>query len=140
MTTIRLLAASLAFVYTAAAAAEDIPFTLFKTDIIVDVRIGDRTLAFVVDTGISEGNILSAQTANELGLEPEGRAAFGDSAGRQGAMPLTTVDEIRVGDTVLRDQEFAVARLPEELKRRPGEHYNHRAATPRIALPHRPIE
>lgn len=115
------LAAALALLAaTAAVAAEEVPFTLFKTDIVVDVRIGDRTLPFVWDTGISKNNILSAETANELGLKPEGQARFSDSAGRRGAMSLTTVDTIRVGDIVLRNQEFAVARLPANLKKRPG--------------------
>lgn len=117
----KLLAALALLAVTAAAAAAEVPFTLFKTDIVVDVRIRDRTLPFVLDTGISRNNILSAQTASELGLEPQGQAGFSDSGGRRGAMPVTTVDEIQVGDTALRDQVFAVAPLPDKLKQRPGE-------------------
>lgn len=117
----------LVFALLAATAAADttgkpteIPFTLFKTNIVVDVDIRGRTLPFVFDTGISRNNILSAQTANELGLEPQGQARFRDSAGGRGGMPITKVETLRIGDTVLRHQIFAVAPLPDKLKRRPG--------------------
>lgn len=113
---------ALATVCAAAEQPQKIPFTLFHgSNIVVSVDAGSgKTLPFVFDSGISHGNILSTETAKALGMESSGKARFTDSAGHHGVTGVATLPSIKLGNTQLQKQTFAITHVPTPMKARQG--------------------
>lgn len=118
------LSAALLLSAAAHAGADDqptvIPFTVFKSNIVVEVTIPPgKTLPFAFDSGLSEGNILTVATARALGLELQGRARFTDSSGSRGVAAVAVMDWIEISGAVLRNQKFAIIPVSPTLIKRP---------------------
>ncbi len=98
-----------------------IPFTLTRSNIVVDVELvpGHR-LPFIFDSGLSVGNVLTTETASKLGLTANGRAHFTDSSGTGGSAGVTVIQTVQVGTAVLHQQPFAITDVPDSLTARKG--------------------
>lgn len=119
-----------AFFYVVAASASAtapfggaarIPFTLTRSNIVVDVElVPGHSLPFIFDSGLSVGNVLTTETASKLDLRANGRAHFTDSSGTGGSAGVTVIQTVRVGSAVLHEQTFAITDVPESLTARKG--------------------
>jgi hypothetical protein len=106
-----------------AAANGEIPFTLENTLIVIDVEFAPgRTLPFAFDSGLSHGNIISAQAAKFLGLKGTEPLDIGDASGGRHEAMLANVPAIRIGNARLENQRFAIVDVPEHLTRRSNDH------------------
>ena len=104
-----------------ASGAARIPFTVTRGNIVVTVElVAGHPLPFIFDSGLSVGNILTEETARKLNLASKGQAHFTDSSGNSGSARVAVIPSIRVGDSVLMDQKFAITHVPDELTRRKG--------------------
>ncbi len=98
-----------------------IPFLLEGANIVVDVELAPgRTLPFVFDSGLSNGNLVTPEVAKALGLKPSARQGVNDASGDHNAARLTTVPSVRIGETRLSKQTYAIVAIPEQVTRRPG--------------------
>jgi len=119
-----LLVLSLLVMLPALAAAKrvapaTIPFDLEEGNIVVQVELTPgRPLPFIFDSGLSDGNIVSADTAKTLHLKITGEVNLHDASGTPNAAKLTTIPSVRVGDAVLRDQTYAIIDIPDEVTER----------------------
>lgn len=93
-----------------------IPFELDEGNIVVQAELTPgHPLPFIFDTGLSDGNIVSATTAAALRLVPTGEVNLNDSSGSPNAAKLTTIPSVRVGSAVLRNQPYAIIDIPDEV-------------------------
>ena len=100
----------------AANASTTIPFELDEGNIVVQAELTPgHALPFIFDTGLSDGNIVSADTADALHLVPTGEVNLNDASGAPNAAKLTTIPNVRVGGAVLRDQPYAIIDIPDEV-------------------------
>ena len=119
-----LLTVSLLVTLPASAAAKrgapvTIPFDLEEGNIVVQVELTPgRPLPFIFDSGLSDGNIVSADTAQTLDLKITGEVNLHDASGAPNAAKLTTIPNVRVGSAVLRDQTYAIIDIPDEVTAR----------------------
>jgi len=91
----------------------DIPFHLDRQRIIVDVALnGQRRFPFVLDTGLTDGHLLTGETAATLGIAPGGQARGFDSAGRSFALREASLDDVALGGLSLGSQPAVVLDLP----------------------------
>ena len=80
---------------------------------VVDARVNGRSIRFLVDTGASHV-VLSADDAERLGLRLGERSfteLYNTPGGIVRAAPVV-LDEVRIGDLVVRDVRASVSRLP----------------------------
>jgi hypothetical protein len=100
-------------------APASVPFQLEEGNIIVQVELapGHGALPFIFDSGLSDGNIVSADTARALKLQPAagGGVTVHDASASGGDAELTTIPSVRMGGVVLTDQVFAIIDLPDEV-------------------------
>jgi hypothetical protein len=105
----------------AAGKPAEIPFTLAGGYIIVEAELAPgHMLPFMFDSGLSGGNLISAEAAKAMGLATKGEVNVQDVSGNGDSAELTNVPRIRVGDAVLTDQTFAIAPAP-HLAQREGQ-------------------
>jgi predicted aspartyl protease len=91
-----------------------VPMTLQGVHPVVEVRIKDNALRFIVDTGADQ-NVISAKAAAKLGLVPSSQTLPGrGAAGAFGAVPWVHLDALAIGNERLRDQTAFIVALPEE--------------------------
>ncbi|TDU31952.1 aspartyl protease [Panacagrimonas perspica] len=96
-----------------------IPFDLEEGNIVVQVELTPgRPLPFIFDSGLSDGNIVSADAAQTLHLKITGEVNLHDASGTPNAAKLTTIPSVRVGGAVLRDQTYAIIDIPDEVTER----------------------
>lgn len=96
-----------------------IPFQLHEGNIVVQVELEKgRPLPFIFDSGLSDGNIVSADAAQRLHLKTTGEVDLHDASGTPNAAKLTTIPSVRVGDAVLRNQTYAILDIPAEVTAR----------------------
>lgn len=106
---------------TTPAAPITIPFSLHKGNIVVAVRLGTRAaLPFIFDSGLSHGNILTAQTASKLGLKSTAHVHLGDASGKGHTGGLTRIDTVHVGKAKFTRQPFAIVKVPPQIVARRG--------------------
>src|SRR5579885_1277191 len=87
-----------------------VPF-LVATEIVIPVRINDGPeLHFILDTGGQ--NVLLASTAKRLGLHPFGHGTVGGAGAGLIPTSFLSVDSVRVGTAVMRNQPFIVFDSP----------------------------
>lgn len=91
-----------------------VPMVLQGVHPVVEVRLKDEVLRFIVDTGADQ-NVVSAKAAARLGLVPSSQTLPGRGAAAAfSAVPWVHLDEIAIGETKLRDQVAFIVPLPEE--------------------------
>jgi predicted aspartyl protease len=95
-----------------------IPIRIPYDHIFTDVKIGDRSYQFVVDTGAGS-TVLGADTAAELGLESLGTFNGQGVSGSQELM-LIRLPEMVVGGIALENQQVIAMDFSELGKRLPG--------------------
>ena len=117
-----LLSGAAAAANPARSGAVTIPFALDEGNIVVDVELAPGTrLPFIVDSGLSNGNLVTTAAARILGLLATGDDIhLRDASGTASAGALTTIARIRVGEAVLADQTFAISEIPDEVTARDG--------------------
>lgn len=94
----------------------DIPFQLEEGNIVVQAELTPgHPLPFIFDSGLSDGNIVSADTAGALKLKPTGEVNLNDASGKPTAAKLTTIARVKVGTAELRDQTYAIVDIPDEV-------------------------
>ena len=75
--------------------------------LVVDVRVGDKTEAFIFDTGCGNSNIISSAVAERLGVEIVAEdiiiRGFGEGYAKLGYLP-----EMHIGDVTIRNATFYV--------------------------------
>jgi hypothetical protein len=103
------------------AAPVDIPFALEGGNIVLQVELTPgHPLPFVFDTGLSDGNIVSAETAKALALKPNAKMAIRDANGASDHGQLVVLPSVRVGPAKLSNQPFAIVPIPDEITQRKG--------------------
>ncbi len=101
-----------------AAAPASIPFKLEEGNIVVQVELAPgRSLPFIFDSGLSDGNILAAGAAAALKLKTTSGSGVtvNDASGAGGDAELTTIARVSVGGSVMTNQIFAIVDLPDEV-------------------------
>lgn len=81
---------------------------------IVYVKIDDHEepLEFIFDTGANL-TVINKKTADRLGLEVSGDLNLGDSQGQRNRIPLTMINQLKLGEGVYENVIAAVIQFPE---------------------------
>ena len=110
------LAALPALAQPVRAQPSEIPFQLDDGNIVVQAELTPgHPMPFIFDSGLSDGNIVSADAAGRLKLKPTGEVNLNDASGTPTAAKLTTIAKVRVGGAELRDQTYAIVDIPDEV-------------------------
>lgn len=97
-----------------------IAFESFKGQTVIPVSVGAGSAhAFLFDTGLTQGNILSADLARALDIKPTRQVKLSDSSGQARAVDVAMIDTVSVGPVTLHNAPFALMPLPAALSRRP---------------------
>ncbi len=95
------------FAITGGGSSADLPFELLNNHLYVEARLnGKGPLRMLFDTG--GANILTPDAARRLGLQSEGNLQGRGVGEKTEDVALTHVQELALGNVVLRDQPFAV--------------------------------
>jgi PDZ domain/Aspartyl protease len=88
-----------------------VPVSVEAGEVVVDVSINGRgPFPLMFDTGAQD--TLTPETVAALGLQTEGTAAARDSGGKSVPISLTHVAAVRIGESEMTNQSFAVVALP----------------------------
>lgn len=102
------------------AAPAEIPFVLEGHRIVVEAGARpERRPAFGVDTGLSNGMVVTPAAARTLGVKAQGDAGVSDATGKRVQARRGTLPELRLGAATLHEVPVAISEVPKAVLERP---------------------